>query len=110
MSDSVGSRACYHATDDISPAGEKFQERASALAQKHSSADVGPERADKFCGRTQAALASAQIHDPGNHHQLQSGEDGEIRQRDRLRADRRADRAGRFDENVCDLTLGFAVA
>jgi hypothetical protein len=71
---------------------------------------LAPERADEFGGRAQTSLAPAQIHDPGDHHQLQGGEDREVGERDRLRADRGANCARRFDENVCDLALGFPVA
>jgi hypothetical protein len=110
VSDRVSARTCHHATNHISPTGEKFKKRAGTLAQKHSGPDVGPERADEFGGRAQASLPPAQIHDPGDHDQLQGGEDREVGERDRLRADRGANCARRFDENVCDLALGFAVA
>src|SRR5437588_6887271 len=106
----IGSRTGHHSTNDIAPAGEKFEHRASAFAQKHPSANVCPQRSDELSGGAQTPFASAYVHDSRNHHQLERGENWQVGQWNRLRADRRANRGCRFDQDVSDLVLRFSIS
>ena len=85
--------------------GKNLSRARAAFAQDHSRADVHAERADKLGRRAQTAFAAANVHDAGNHHELKRGQDRQIGQRNRLRADRRADCGRRFHEALGDLAL-----
>ena len=108
--DSVRACAGDHAADHIAPAGKKLQDRAGTFAEKHSCADICAERRHEFCRSAQASLSTADVHDPRDHHHLKRGEDRQVCQRDRLRANRGTDRGRRFYQHLCDVMLRVAIA
>src|SRR5206468_11132397 len=108
--DSVRACARDHATHHITPAGKKLQHGSATFTQKHSCADVCAERRREFCRSAEASLSTADVHDARDHHHLKRGEDRHVCQRDRLRANCRANRGRRLYQHLCDMMLRFAIA
>ena len=109
-SDREGPGAGDHPANDVAPAGKKFECGPCSLPQNHSEADICAQCADEFRRRAQAAFAPAEVHDSGDHDQLQGGENGEVSERDWLGADGGADRARRFHEQLRNFALGMNIA
>ena len=92
------------------PSREKFQQSTRSLAKHKSGAYVCANGGNKFARQLCTDFAAADVHDPADHHDLQSGQHREIGDRDRLRADCGADRGDGLDECLGDLRLQFADA
>src|SRR5262249_16289450 len=107
--DRIRSRACHESAHDVPPTRKEFQDGPCAFAKQHCSADICAESSCEFCGSTQAAFASAHIHDSGNHHHLQTGQDRQVGERDRLCANGSAHSSRRFDQEPRHFSLPLAI-